>query len=179
MHIFASGSPENIGGFSATAPSLTCFFQLGPDAALIECSGTVSKGEPRRAARGRNSPGARNTHAQELRRRSQKGDAMNKTAKMMLMSAVLVFGAASLANAQGRNCAPRDAVVERLATHYGETRQSMGLGSNNAVMEVYASTETGTWTITVTLTSGLTCLVASGQAFEELAEALPPKGDPA
>ncbi len=105
---------------------------------------------------------------------------MNKTAKMMLMSAMFVFGAASLAHAQGtRNCAPRDAVVERLANHFGETRQSMGLGSNNAVMEVFASLETGSWTITVTLASGITCLVASGQAFEEMAEALPPQGDPA
>ena len=75
----------------------------------------------------------------------------------------------------GRNCAPRDAVVERLAEGYGETRQSMGLGANNAVVEVFASEETGTWTITVTMPSGLTCLVASGQSFETLAEALPTK----
>ena len=32
------------------------------------------------------------------------------------------------------------------------------------------------WTITVTSPSGMTCLVASGQSFETLAEALPPKG---
>lgn len=75
--------------------------------------------------------------------------------------------------AQGRNCAPRDAVVERLASGYGETRQSVGLGANNAVVEVFASTETGSWTITVTVPGGLTCLVASGQSFERVAEALP------
>jgi hypothetical protein len=51
----------------------------------------------------------------------------------------------------------------------------MGLGANNAVVEVFASEETGTWTITVTMPSGLTCLVASGQSFETLAEALPTK----
>ena len=45
-------------------------------------------------------------------------------------------------------------------------------------MEVFASPETGTWTITVTTAAGMTCLVASGQAFEELAESLP-QGDPA
>lgn len=105
---------------------------------------------------------------------------MNKTAKMMLMSAALVFGAASLAQAQGaQHCAPRAAVVERLASQYGETRKSMGLGANNAVVEVYASEDTGTWTITVTMTSGITCLVASGLAFEQLADVLPPQGDPA
>ncbi len=75
--------------------------------------------------------------------------------------------------AQSASCAPRDVVVERLATKYGETRQSMGLGRNSAVVEVFASETTGTWTITVTTSRGLTCLVASGQAFEKLAEALP------
>ncbi|WP_375174985.1 hypothetical protein [Pseudooceanicola sp.] len=70
-------------------------------------------------------------------------------------------------------CAPRDIVLERLASTYGETRQSIGLGPNNQMVEVFASDDTGTWTITVTKPTGLTCLVASGQAFETLAEALP------
>lgn len=103
---------------------------------------------------------------------------------MTMMKSGLIAAAllaqAPLANAQQlQNCAPRDQVVERLAAKYGEVRQSMGLGSNNAVMEVFASSDSGTWTITVTMTNGITCLVASGQAFEELAEVLPPKGDPA
>ncbi|MEL7256866.1 MAG: hypothetical protein AAFN80_03365 [Pseudomonadota bacterium] len=71
------------------------------------------------------------------------------------------------------NCAPREMVVENLAAKYGESRQSMGLGANNAVVEVFASEETGTWTITVTSVHGITCMVASGQAFEELVEVLP------
>ena len=69
-----------------------------------------------------------------------------------------------------RSCAPRDRVVERLTTAYGESRQSIGLGPNNAVVEVFASTNTGTWTITVTLPTGATCIVASGQGYEALAE---------
>lgn len=78
-----------------------------------------------------------------------------------------------------RNCAPRDKVIDRLAAGYGETRQSIGLGKNNAVIEVFASDETGTWTITVTSPNGQTCLVASGEAFETMAEALPAKGEDA
>ena len=78
-----------------------------------------------------------------------------------------------------RNCAPRELVVDRLASGYGETRQSIGLGKNNAVIEVFASDETGTWTITVTSPAGQTCLVASGEAFETMAEALPAKGNDA
>ncbi|WP_417206671.1 hypothetical protein [Antarctobacter sp.] len=97
-----------------------------------------------------------------------------------MLSAGLLLGAATFAEAQDlRHCAPRDKVVTRLAAKYGETRQSMGLGANNAVMELFASPDSGSWTITVTMANGITCLVASGQAFEELAEALPPKGDDA
>jgi hypothetical protein len=75
------------------------------------------------------------------------------------------------------NCAPRPVVVERLADRYGETRRSVGLGANNAVVEVFASDESGSWTIIVTTPGGLTCLVASGQAYEAVSEALPEKGE--
>jgi hypothetical protein len=77
--------------------------------------------------------------------------------------------------AQSRpNCAERDSVVARLAEGYGETRQVIGLGANNSLVEVYASDDTGTWTITVTLPNGMTCLVASGQSYEEVDEELHP-----
>ena len=100
-------------------------------------------------------------------------------AKRIMILAALALGAATGAQAEARpdNCAPRNTVIERLAAKYGETRKSIGLGNNNAVMEVFASAATGTWTITITTTSGLTCLVASGEAFEDMAEVLPPQGD--
>lgn len=94
-------------------------------------------------------------------------------------AALMAISTSSAQAQQARNCGPRDLVVTRLAEGYGETRQSMGLGANNAVIEVFASEESGTWTITVTTPNGMTCLVASGQAFEELAEALPAKGNDA
>lgn len=68
------------------------------------------------------------------------------------------------------NCAERGRIVEKLQDSYGETRHSIGLGANNSLVEIFASDETGTWTITVTMPDGKTCLVASGQAFEELNE---------
>jgi len=69
--------------------------------------------------------------------------------------------------------------VQRLAEAYGETRQSMGLGAGNAVVEVFASDASGTWTITVTAPGGITCLVAAGQAFEAVAESPPAPGNDA
>lgn len=93
------------------------------------------------------------------------------------ISALLFLNGPALA--QSATCAPRDTVVERLASSYGETRQSMGLGANNAVIEVFASDKSGSWTITVTGTNGITCLVASGQSFEAMAESLPALGNDA
>lgn len=87
--------------------------------------------------------------------------------------------AADHAFAQPANCAPHAVVLERLADRFGESRQSIGLDSNNAVVEVFASLTTGTWTIAVTRPGGLTCLVASGEAFQVMAEILPPPGNPA
>jgi hypothetical protein len=92
--------------------------------------------------------------------------------KMTLLTIGTLLASATLSQAQ-QNCGPREVVIERLASAYGETRQSIGLGQNNAVIEVFASTDTGTWTITVTSAAGVTCLVASGLAFETLSETLP------
>lgn len=88
-----------------------------------------------------------------------------KTLSLGVISALLLTGTA-LAQSATQPCAERDKVVQRLTSNYGETVQSMGLGANNGVMEVFASEETGTWTITVTMPNGQTCLIASGQAFE-------------
>lgn len=83
------------------------------------------------------------------------------------------------ASAQNPQCAPRADVVAHLGQKYSETRRSMGLAANSTVMEVYASEETGTWTITVTTPQGITCLIASGQSFEPVVEQQPAKGSPA
>ena len=76
-------------------------------------------------------------------------------------------------------CAAHDLVAQSLANQFGEVRRSIGLARDNTVMELYAAAETGTWTLTVTLPSGLTCLVAAGDNFETTADTLPAKGDPA
>lgn len=68
--------------------------------------------------------------------------------------------------AQTASCGQRTQVVERLASKYGEVRQSIGLAQNNGVLEVFASPDSGTWTIVITRPSGMTCLVAAGEAFE-------------
>ena len=103
---------------------------------------------------------------------------MKKTLLTLTAGLTLATAAASLAHAQNlRHCAARDTVVERLAEKYGESRQALGLGTQGAVVEIFASESSGSWTITVTLPNGSTCLMATGQAFEQLAEVLPANGD--
>lgn len=103
---------------------------------------------------------------------------MRKTLfKMTMGLSVMALAAQDVSAATNRNCAPRPMVLERLTNSYGETRQSIGLGANNSVVEMFASAESGSWTITVTMPDGMTCLVASGQSFETLAESLPPQGN--
>lgn len=87
--------------------------------------------------------------------------------------AVLLL-AVSQAGAQGK-CYPRPQAIAALTEQYSESRRSIGLASQGRVMELWAS-EGGSWTITVTMPNGMTCLVASGQAFEQLDEALEPAG---
>ncbi len=65
-------------------------------------------------------------------------------------------------------CGEREAIVAQLERKYGETRRSFGLQQGRAVVEVYASEKTGSWTILVTDTAGKSCLMATGEAFETL-----------
>lgn len=76
-------------------------------------------------------------------------------------------------------CGPRAMILEQLTAKYGETRHGIGLAANTQIMEIFANAESGSWTITVTLPDGMTCLAASGQNFETITEDLPAKGNPA
>lgn len=67
-------------------------------------------------------------------------------------------------------CGERDDIVKQLESKYGETRQSLGLQQGRGVVEIYASEETGSWTILVTDPRGRSCLLAAGEAFESAGE---------
>jgi hypothetical protein len=101
--------------------------------------------------------------------------------KEMLFALSLGFGAVILVTqAQATpQCGPRDLVVAQLAARFGETRRAIGIAANSMVMETYASEESQSWTITVTSPEGETCLIASGQGFEAVADPLPVQGEPA
>jgi hypothetical protein len=99
--------------------------------------------------------------------------------KMIALSfgfvALILLGGRSFA--QEATCAPRDDLIAQLHARYYETRRAVALAANNSVLEVFAA-ESGSWTILVTQASGLSCLIASGEAFESVQDSLPAKGAP-
>lgn len=89
-----------------------------------------------------------------------------------LATAALLLSS-GMAQAQGVQCLDHAAMTRLLAEHWGESRQSIALDAADSMVELFASSETGTWTLTVTKPGGPTCMVASGHAFESVHEPLP------
>ena len=86
-----------------------------------------------------------------------------------LLALSLTFGMAALAPpAFAANCALRDTVVERLQGKYAEQLTVGGLqsgGNAQSVLEIWASDETGTFTVLMTNANGINCVMAAGTDF--------------
>ena len=85
-----------------------------------------------------------------------------KQLALALVSLSLLSGGAQAAV----QCGPHDKIAEVLGTRFQETRQALGLTGNIAVVELYVS-ERGTWTLTTSDVAGLTCIVASGEDWQD------------
>ncbi|MCH7943365.1 MAG: hypothetical protein IIB67_09060 [Proteobacteria bacterium] len=86
---------------------------------------------------------------------------------IVLLGVLVVFSPINPAVAQ-QVCGERDKFTNKLENTYAERPIAMGLTEKGAVLEVFAS-QRGSWTFLITLPSGLTCVVASGQSWETLA----------
>lgn len=73
-------------------------------------------------------------------------------------------------------CASPETMTKLLAETWGESRQSVALDGAGALVELFASPDTGTWSLVVTRPGGPACIMASGRAFELVAV---PPGEPA
>lgn len=72
------------------------------------------------------------------------------------------------------HCADRETVVDRLQTHYDEQPTAAGLQTGDtaqALVEVWSSQETGTFTVMMTMPDGMTCIVATGTDWHQQAPA--------
>lgn len=93
---------------------------------------------------------------------------MNRALALVL---ALVAVGCSPAAAQAPACAPHGEITAVLASNYGEHSIAQGIAANGALMEIFASENTGTWTIAVTGSDGITCLIASGTDLGEIPNA--------
>ena len=77
------------------------------------------------------------------------------------------------------DCAKRAQVVERLRQDYSETLTAGGLTSaaaDGAIVEVWASPRTGTFTVMTTDAHGISCILATGTEFFAAESAIRPVG---
>jgi len=70
-------------------------------------------------------------------------------------------------------CLETNSMRNMLAAKFKETPMALGvLRSRKGIMELYSS-KSGTWTIVISLTVGMSCVLASGYGFEKLEQQLP------
>ena len=86
-------------------------------------------------------------------------------------------GAQAMDGSGASFCGKRAEIVRKLGDTYGETRQSIGLSGGRGVIELFASRETGSWTLLFTNPQGVSCLMAAGEHYQ--AEPAQPVGAPA
>ncbi len=85
---------------------------------------------------------------------------MKRTMKVSLVASLLLMAGAAQAQ---QLCLPHEEAIARLHKYHGEAAKGLGVGNRGqSVMELFTS-DTGSWTILVTRTNGLSCIAASGE----------------
>jgi hypothetical protein len=69
------------------------------------------------------------------------------------------------ANAQSA-CGERKKFVDVLARNYQEVPSAFGIAGERNLVELFISKQ-GTWTLLVTQPSGMSCIMAAGQSWEQ------------
>jgi len=88
------------------------------------------------------------------------------------VAAVLISAAAG---AEGV-CGSRQAALDYLLSRYREVPRAMGLAADGRLVELLVAPN-GSWTLLVSRADGLACVVATGEAWEQVPA--PPEGPPA
>ncbi len=81
----------------------------------------------------------------------------------------MLAACATTAAAQQVPCAPRDGVLSHLESKYGEVPVAVGVTSAGGLVEVLTTGDGLTWTIIVTLPNGISCMVAAGEGWRNVA----------
>lgn len=92
-----------------------------------------------------------------------------KRAYGIALAAILFLLLLPLISAQASPvCGDRQKVIDSLSAKYSEQPVAIGVTANGGVIEVLKAPDGETWTILFTYPSGPSCLVASGEAWQEL-----------
>ena len=83
------------------------------------------------------------------------------------ITAAVIVTALSLPATAQTVCGERAKFLKHLSSGYSEAPVAMGLVSNGSILEVLASKK-GSWTIIVTRPDGTSCVVAAGEAWEDM-----------
>jgi hypothetical protein len=85
------------------------------------------------------------------------------------LTAVLLASTSVPAAAQSSpSCVKRPDLMRYLADRYHEIPVAVGLADNGGVLEVFAAIDGATWTVAITMPNGRTCMVATGENWENV-----------
>ncbi|HEX9771523.1 MAG TPA: hypothetical protein VGA50_20305 [Kiloniellales bacterium] len=91
---------------------------------------------------------------------------MIRTINAALLTTALLWAGSAGVHAQGMGpCLPHAEAVAKLTQRYSEHQVGIGLGTQgDSVVELYVA-DTGTWTILITHTNGISCIGATGNSW--------------
>jgi hypothetical protein len=81
-----------------------------------------------------------------------------------------VLAACFAVPAYAQQCADMEVVEDMLRGQYGERVVGAGIDLSGTLMTIWANTATGSWTITATNPTGITCMVGAGNDYEAVNE---------
>ena len=84
--------------------------------------------------------------------------------RLIQAAVVAAFYVSGPAPAQPQ-CQPRDILLERLERSYGEVPAGSGVIHDGALLEIVMTPDGATWSMVVTSPGGISCLVATGEAW--------------
>ena len=93
---------------------------------------------------------------------------VRNSALVMLLSAFFADTALSQVPRAGRlPCHDHSELAKQLGAKYKEAPVSIGLQSNGNLLQVFASKDSGSWTILSTTPKGMSCILAAGKRWEQ------------
>ncbi|MGH6934438.1 MAG: hypothetical protein ACREEE_18635 [Dongiaceae bacterium] len=86
--------------------------------------------------------------------------------RKIVLGLLLMLPATALA--QPPTCGPRADLVARLGDKYQEAPIAIGLGADGNLVEILTAADGATWSILITAPEGRSCLVAAGEAWQQI-----------